>query len=204
MAALCARAPHRRDGGGGDLVALAVHAMRGDVAGAHRLERAGPDMQGEESELDAAGAQALDERLVEMKPGGRRRDRARSARIDRLVTRLVLGRRRVRDVGRERHRAVALEHVEHLAVEAQSEQVALAPDDRGVDGAGEAQASPRLRRVARPDLRERLVGPSTRSTSTSTLPPESLTPWSRALTTRVSLNTSTSPADRSAGRSENA
>ena len=53
---------------------------------------------------------------------------------------------------------MALEHVEHLAVEAEPEEVALAPDDRGVDRAGEAQASPRLRRVARPDLRERLAG----------------------------------------------
>ncbi len=135
-----------------------MHAVRGDVAGAHRLERAGADVQGEEGELDAACAQALEERRVEVEPCGRRRDRARGARIDGLVTRLVLGGRRVRDVGRERHLAVALEHVEHLAVEAEPEEVALARDDRGVDRAGEAQASPRLRRVARPDLRERLAG----------------------------------------------
>ena len=71
---------------------------------AHRLERAGADVQREVRERDAAPLQRVEQRRVEMQPGGRRGDRARLARIDRLVALRVALVRGARHVQRQRHR----------------------------------------------------------------------------------------------------
>jgi hypothetical protein len=85
------------------------------------------------NDRDTLRANRGEQGLVEMQPRGWRGDRARRARVDRLVARLVLGCRRVRDVGRQRHLAAALERVEHVTREAQLVELALAPEHLRLD-----------------------------------------------------------------------
>src|SRR5262245_59346138 len=100
------------DGGCGrrrELVSLAVHAVVGEALRTHGLKGAGPDVQGEEGELDAAAPERCEQRLVEVQPGGRRGDRTGRARIDGLIPPLVYGIGQVSDIRWEWHAAVTLE-----------------------------------------------------------------------------------------------
>ena len=63
-----------------------------------------------------------------MQPGGRRGNGAGPFGIDRLVALGILGARRVGDVGRQRHRAVILEHGFHRLRKPQVVEVALAAE----------------------------------------------------------------------------
>ena len=91
----------------GHFVALGVHRVLGDVLGLHRLEGAGAHVQRDAGALHAARVERGQQGLVEMQGGGRRGHRARHAREHGLVALLVVGRVGVRDVGRQRHVAVA-------------------------------------------------------------------------------------------------
>ena len=101
-----------------------------------------------------ARASAASAGLVEVQAGGGRGHRAGRARVDGLVARRVVGVPGARDVGRQRHCAVALEPVEELAgaVEVQQEEAVLACLDDRVRTTREVDAPARLRQVARPEL----------------------------------------------------
>ena len=108
-AAARARARDRRRGGGADLEALAVHDVLGEALAAHRLERAGADVQRDRRALDAARAQRREQLGVEVQRRGRRRDRAGPLGEHGLVALDVVAFVGALDVGRQRHVAVALE-----------------------------------------------------------------------------------------------
>src|SRR5215510_14834585 len=152
------------DGGCGrrrELVSLAVHAVVGEALRTHGLKGAGPDVQGEEGELDAVTPERSEQRLVEVQPGGRRGDRTGRARIDGLITPLVYGIGQVSDIRWERYAAVTLEQFEHgrIACETQAEEIVGSAEDDGVECAGEPQPHAGARRMARPDLGQRLARP---------------------------------------------
>ncbi len=98
-----ARGVHGGRGRRADVEPLAVHPVFGQVAGAHRLERAGADVQRDRRQFDAAGAQAVEQLAREVQAGGRRRDGAAARRVHGLVALRVLGGVGVRDVRRQRH-----------------------------------------------------------------------------------------------------
>jgi hypothetical protein len=106
---------------------------------------------------DTLRAKQFEECRIEMKAGGGRRDRTRHARVHRLVARLVIVLRRMRDVRRERHFAQAIHHFEHVAVEAQLEEVALAAEHFGIDSLRKRDPPPRLERLAGARLHQRSV-----------------------------------------------
>jgi hypothetical protein len=62
-----------------------VHRVAGEAVAAHRQEGAGPDVERDSGGRDAAGGELVEQARREMEAGGRRRDRARRAREDRLV-----------------------------------------------------------------------------------------------------------------------
>jgi hypothetical protein len=111
-AARRARAHDRRRRRRAHLVALAVHDVLGDALGAHRLERAGADVQRHRGALDAARGERGEQLGVEVQRRSRRRDRARPLGEDGLVARAVARVVGALDVRRQRHVAMALEQLE--------------------------------------------------------------------------------------------
>ena len=106
---LAPRAVHRLGGLVRNLVALGVHAVGGLVVAAHREERPGPDVEGDEAPLHSAGLE-LGERLGrEVEPRGGRGHRAVRPSVHGLVPDAILRRGLTRDVGRKRHPAGLLE-----------------------------------------------------------------------------------------------
>ena len=95
-------APHLLDQGRAHVQPFAVHAVFAHIIHAHRLEGARAHVQGDVAEFDALFAQRLQQRLVEMQAGGRRRHRAELAREHGLVTLVVVDARFAVDVGRKR------------------------------------------------------------------------------------------------------
>ena len=131
------------------------------------------------------------------------RNRARPACKHGLVAPLVVGVVRMRDVGRQRHMAMALEQRQRIGAEAQAVQTvvgAAAADHLHIESGAAAvrvAAAARPRRFAGTQWASTsFVSGSSRSTSTSTAPPLSLPPCRRALITRVSLKTSRSPGSQ--------
>ena len=114
-----------------DRVALAVHPVLLQPFDAHRLERAGADVQGDEGDAHAARLQRREQVLAQVQARGGCRHRAGRARVDGLVARGVLGLRRVVDVGRQRNVAGRLEHGVQRIVEREFEKIVLAPDHGG-------------------------------------------------------------------------
>src|SRR5215472_4323558 len=98
---------------GGENAAFGVHRMVARIGNLDRQERAGPDMQGECRPPDASARERFEERGREMETGSRGRDRAFFVREDRLVIIAVtrVAATRPLDIGRQRHRAVAGEHL---------------------------------------------------------------------------------------------
>ena len=82
-----------------------------------------------------------------MQARGRRGDRARMRRVDRLVALGVPGVRRVADVGRQRHAAAAFEHRGDRLGEAHAHQVLLAAEDLDGDAVADDEAMARLEPV---------------------------------------------------------
>ena len=101
-----------------------MHAVLGQVFGADRLERAGADMQGGGSDLDAPVGDRAQQRRIEMQPGGRRSHGPGMLAVHGLIALLVLGVRRARDIRRQRRAAVGIEKLQHIAGE--PKQVELA------------------------------------------------------------------------------
>ena len=88
-----------------------MHDVTGEVLLANRLKSTGAHVQGDERAADPVCGERIDQRLIEMKARGRRRDRTKLARKDALIT-LAVGRLRAPfDVGRQRHLAEALEEL---------------------------------------------------------------------------------------------
>ena len=103
--------PGRVDPRGGrcrDLPPFGMHAMLGDVVDRHRQEGAGPDMERDLGDGDTGVLQRRRQFRREMKPGRRRRDRARLRREHGLIV-LVVSRCAAvgtADIGRQRHAAM--------------------------------------------------------------------------------------------------
>ena len=87
-----------------NLQPLAMQDVRFDLLAAERGEGPRPDVQGDPRDLDAAVLDRREHRLVEMQAGGGRGDRARPARVHRLVAIRVPGVRLAADVRGQRHR----------------------------------------------------------------------------------------------------
>src|SRR5262249_56128985 len=120
-------------GRGGERVSVAGHGVVGEALRTHGLKGAGPDVQGEEGELDAAAPERCEQRLVEVQPGGRRGDRTGRARIDGLIPPLVYGIGQVSDIRWGWHAAVTLEEFEHgrIACETPAGDIGGSGEDRG-------------------------------------------------------------------------
>ena len=152
--------------------------------------------------LHTLGAQGVQQLRSEVQSGRRRRHGPRPRRVHRLVALHIDRTVGVPDVRRQRHVSVLLEHRKHVAVEAQHEEiVASALDDRRRRHRGTRNVLPVAGLWLVRTSASARVGSSTRSTSASTLPPLGFLPCSRALITRVSLNTSRSSRSSSPTRS---
>ena len=196
----------RRDRGCGlrrDRGSARVHRVLREIVGAHRLERAGADVQRDVRDGDA-GRRERGQAAARRSAGrpSARRPRRGGARRRSGSARRPPRSRGARDVRRQRHLAVALEIIEERgdAVEVAARRSGrCAPRRVALHAAGEQQHAARLAADgSRAAGRAPSCGPSTRSSSSSTLPPVGLAPRSRALITRVSLNTSRSPGATSA------
>jgi hypothetical protein len=94
---------------GGNLEALAVHPVLGQIADAHRLEGAGTDMQGQPGSTDTMLGEPLQQCGVEVQAGGWRCHGTGRAGKDGLVAFFVRRCGGVRDVRRQRQPPVALD-----------------------------------------------------------------------------------------------
>ena len=197
-----ARSPPRR--AGADLEALAVHDVLGEALAAHRLERAGADVQ-----RDRACARR---RARRARRAARRRSAApRSAPRPRPAARRTPSgsARRRRRRRRARCRAAAARGRGARAARAARRESAGGTATSSLPARPSTSASKAsAKRTTLPafgDLLARSCASttspaSTRSTSASTAPPLALTPNRRALITAVSLKTSRSPARSSVGQ----
>jgi hypothetical protein len=68
-----------------------MHPVLGDIVHTQGLERAGADVQRDVGEFRASRTACLQQCVVEVQPGRRRRDRAWFTRVHRLVTIAVRG-----------------------------------------------------------------------------------------------------------------
>ena len=213
---------HRVQGVGGfgrDRAMLGMHAMSFRILRPDRQEGAGPDVKRHEMLGNAVIGERAEQSVGEMKPGGRRGDRALLAREHRLVVAAVLrvGVTARGDVRRERHVAQAVDRlVESGAGEIEDKRRFAFVPARG-DGRGEAAGETRRRFLRRTRMRSPALsrfagrakacqrsGPSLSISVTATLAAPSSrlrTPSSSAGMTLVSLKTSASPGASSAGRS---
>ena len=114
---------------GRHLVPLGMHHMVLDSLCPDRQEGAGADVQRDEGMLDLTLRQRRHQRRGEMQRRGRRRDRARPAREQRLIVVAIarVAAARPLDVGRQRHRAIGLELPDQTALVAREPQRDLAP-----------------------------------------------------------------------------
>ena len=83
--------------------------MRFKIIDAHRLERAGTDMQRDVADGYATRGDALEKSLVKVQASRRRRHGARDAREHRLIAVAIGVRWGAIDVGRQWHLAMAIE-----------------------------------------------------------------------------------------------
>ena len=104
-----------------------------------RLERAGSNMQRDESAPDATAVQFGQQRFVEMQPGCRRRDRAGLLRVDRLIAFTVPAFIGPIDIGRQWHVAMDIQKRQHRAVELQQIEPVLARLNTRLATVGELQ-----------------------------------------------------------------
>ena len=63
-----------------------MHVVIFKTLNPHRLERASPYVQGHECGLNTFGGDGLHQRLIEMQPGRRRCNSAKTLSVDRLIT----------------------------------------------------------------------------------------------------------------------
>ena len=130
-----------------------MHLVLRQVLGAHRLEGAGADMQRDIGELHPLRAQLVEQPLVEMQAGGRRRHRARCFCIHGLVTRFVERIGGVLDIRRQRQPAVGLDQLEHIIRKLQGIKLAGPRPDRDLERVGHPDRAAGRRRLRRPHLR---------------------------------------------------
>jgi hypothetical protein len=152
----------RRDRVGADPVALAVHDVRRQVDAPHGLERARADVQRDRAAFDAARLDRREQRGVEVQRRGRRCDGARLGGEHGLVATLVVGPVVAGDVRRQRHVAVPLEQDQRIVGKAQREERSVGAAasehlDLETFAGAQADATARLRRLARAQLREDAV-----------------------------------------------
>ena len=147
-------------GRGGDFQPLPVQRVRLHGLVAERSEGARAHVQGHPRDLDALLLERREQRLVEVQAGGGRRDRARPARIHRLVSRGVRGVRLPANVRGKRHGAGALDEPSRVVRtrKLQIEQVAAPGPHREAAAPvdGQERAAPRL--LAEPQPCEHPVG----------------------------------------------
>ena len=175
-----------------------------DALGLDRLEGAGTDVQRDGGDLDPRRLERLEHLAREVQPRGRGRHRSRLGGVDGLVPVAVLGQRRALEVGRQRHGAVALEHLEHRHREAQHADAVLAAGlDQDLDRRRRSASTvPGASFFAGRAMARQRSGSSPSSRSSSTLPPPGeRTASRRAGRTRVSFTTTRSPRRSRAGSS---
>ena len=121
-------------------------------------------------------AQRIEHPRIEVQPRRRSRHGAGRTRINGLVARFVVGIRLVLDVRRQRHRAVALEHLENIAAfELQVKEAAVLPQNTRLHGAFQRERLALAGRMARPHLHQRFVRCRARARrATSMRPPVAL------------------------------
>ncbi|MOA02630.1 hypothetical protein D3C78_1220920 [compost metagenome] len=125
-----------------------MHVVVFELLHAHRLERAGANVQGHERSLDALGGNRLHQHLIEMQPRRRRRHRAQTLGVDGLVTLAVGAFIRAVYIRRQRHVPDAVEQRQHLLGEPQLEQRIVTRQHLGLATAIDQDLRPRLGRLA--------------------------------------------------------
>jgi hypothetical protein len=128
----------------------------------HGLERARADVQRDRAAFDAARLDRREQRGVEVQRRGRRCDGARLGGEHGLVATLVVGPVVAGDVRRQRHVAVPLEQDQRIVGKAQREERSVGAAasehlDLETFAGAQADATARLRRLARAQLREDAV-----------------------------------------------
>ncbi|MCY1430792.1 hypothetical protein D9M71_467470 [compost metagenome] len=134
-----------------------VHPVLFDALHPHRLEGAGADVQGDERGFHALRADRLEQRLVEVQPGGGCGHRAGALGVDRLVALAVVRFVRTIDVGRQRHVADPLQQRQHFLGEAQLEQRVVALQHLRLAAALDEDGRARLGRFARTHVGQHAV-----------------------------------------------
>ena len=129
--------------------------MGSDVVGAQRLEGAGPHVQRDPGAVDAALAERLEQRLVEVQTRRGSGDRAGLARKEALVALAVKSIGHAANVRRQRHRAEALEEFQRRSRKRDAPQLIL-PRQHPHGTARGAHLEPGADRLAGRELRERL------------------------------------------------
>lgn len=118
---------------GRHLIVLAVHVVVGDIFLLDRAECAQPHVQQHGHDVDALGADALQQLGGEVQPGRRRGGAAVDLRVDGLVARAV--RELFVDVGGKRHLAEPVEHVfKHALIEEAHRAPAVLADGQDLGG----------------------------------------------------------------------
>ena len=186
-----------------NVIAFAVHGVLVDMFGAHRLKSARADMQRHIGDLHPLVAQGLQHRFIEMQPRRGRRHRACFARKHGLIALLVFVIRRMGDVGRQGQMAIAFQQFQHDSSPAKRRRKnsPSRPSTSTCNASSSSKRLPALGAWLARTCASTSCSFSTRSTSTSTLPPLSLLPNRRALMTRVSFSTSTSSCRTSSQQS---
>ncbi len=158
-AAAGAGAAYLFDQRGTDVEPLLVHHVLVELVHPHRLEGAGAHMQGDVAELHPALAQARQQRLVEVQPGGGRGDRADFAREHGLIALAVFDTRLAADIGRQRQAASLEQPVLQRGRDLETQQIelAIAAQHLGLAAGIERDHAAGLGRLAGADLYARLA-----------------------------------------------
>jgi hypothetical protein len=130
-AAARARALDRRNEIRRDLHALRMQRTCRLLFLAQRRKSSGTDVQGQVSKLYAHSRQGFEQVPIEVEAGSRCGNRTWAARIDRLITRLVIRLGGTRDIWRQRHFAVGFKQLLQVVIEFELEKQPAAADDGG-------------------------------------------------------------------------
>ena len=124
----------------------------------HRLERPRADVQRDVRKRDAGSGKRGEHRLIEMQTRRRRGDRARVARVYRLIARFIVGAGGTLDIRRKGHGAVLVEVLadRHRTVESQLEESIAPARHHCVRAPRKVDHPTDARRVTRTKLKERL------------------------------------------------
>lgn len=138
---------------------LGMHAVPGQIVHPHRLEGAGAHVQRQITDIDARRLYLRQRFGVEVQPRGGRRDRARMAAVDGLITTVVERVRGAANVRRQRQLAHLIQPLAQRQIEMQTEKLTLAITNAGhhpLSATGKLKARAGRQRLAAAQLNKGL------------------------------------------------